>query len=81
MNDSKLLDFMVDRRQSGLRQSLVEAYKPAAMVEEIYLATYSRRPTARELAALEKELVVNRDLGAKRILWAVLNSQAFRFVE
>ena len=81
MNDSKLLDFMVDRRQSGLRQSLVEAYKPRAMIEEIYLATYSRLPSSRELDMLEKELVVNREQGAKRILWAVLNSQAFRFVE
>jgi hypothetical protein len=51
------------------------------IVEEIFLATLARYPTAREKAAALDSLkqAASRKEGAEDLMWALLNSPAFLF--
>ena len=53
---------------------------PARVVEQLYLATLSRRPTARELARLTAHVRQHRAQPRQAyadVLWALLNSSEF----
>lgn len=57
----------------------VAARTPAELVGEAYLRTFSRLPTAEEIADGEKYLKESVDLGAglRDLIWALLNSKEF----
>ena len=55
---------------------------PARIVEELYLAAYSRRPTEEELrigTALYENPETNRRGATEDLLWALLNTPEFVF--
>jgi hypothetical protein len=80
MNNSKMLDYMLTRPQAVMYKELAEASTPREKVETIFLCTYSRYPYPAELEVMTRE-VDQGPAGIKRVLWAVLNSQPYRFIE
>ncbi len=80
MNNSKMLDYMLTRSQAVMYKELAKASTPREKVETIFLCTYSRYPYPAELDAMTRE-VEQGAAGVKRVLWAVLNSQPYRFIE
>jgi hypothetical protein len=60
----------------------VQAKKPAKdMIEEFYLATVTRLPNAKEMAAAQKLLAAapNPQEGAEDLMWGLLNTKEFMF--
>jgi hypothetical protein len=67
----------------GRVQRLIREGKPdAPVIEELYLATLSRRPTAAEQkdAAALIHAAKSRDQGIQDLMWGLLNSREFLFV-
>ncbi|NNE93903.1 MAG: DUF1549 domain-containing protein [Verrucomicrobiales bacterium] len=58
---------------SVLRQALENSESPDEKIETLFLAVFSRRPTERERNTFEGEPVEN-------VVWVLLNSQQFRFL-
>ena len=79
MNAPRLHDKLTS--DDGAIRRLADSDKPwEAIVEELYLATFSRFPTEAErqsLAEVAAELTVNRRQGAEDLLWALFNSAEF----
>jgi hypothetical protein len=48
-----------------------------AIIEELFLSSLSRRPTAEEAEVARQLLQVDRNRGAENIQWALLNSAEF----
>jgi hypothetical protein len=68
--------------ESKRLQALLDAgQKPAGVVESIYLACLSRKPSPEEMQKLEAILAAepNARNAVDDILWAVLNSREFLF--
>lgn len=66
----------------GRVAKLIAAKKPTAeMIEELYLAVFSRRPTAAEQTAVEAYLAKEEDKrkALEDVLWSLLNSREFLF--
>ena len=68
-------------RRSVLRQDLGDAETPEEKIETIYLSMLTRYPSDAEMALLRKEVEANGDTGYENILWALVNSQNFRFIQ
>lgn len=67
----------------GRVQGLVRGGKPdAQVIEELYLATLSRRPTATELNEAGSLLrsAKSRGEGVEDLMWSLLNSREFLFI-
>jgi hypothetical protein len=71
------------RDGNGRLQKLIRAKaKPLALLEELFLATYSRRPTNEETVRLLATIPEDTQKAAQAfedILWALLNSKEFLF--
>ena len=68
--------------ETGRLSTLAKANKPEPeILEELYLATMSRRPRADELAEIEQLLreAPTRGEGLQDLLWTLLNSSEFVF--
>ncbi|MDX1979069.1 MAG: DUF1553 domain-containing protein [Bryobacteraceae bacterium] len=77
---SKIVNERVLARDgSRVEQLLKEAPDNRALVEGIYVATISRRPTAEESAAALKAVEADRKTGAENLQWALINSPEFIF--
>jgi hypothetical protein len=81
MNATRLQTMLTDSkgRASRLAKSTLT---PTQVLEELYLACYSRLPTSEELAIAGKALDVelaNRQSAIEDILWSLLNSAEFVF--
>ncbi len=81
MNSTRLQAMLIDSkgRASRLAKSTLT---PAQIMEELYLACYSRLPTADEAAIAGKALdvgVANRQSAIEDVLWSLLNSAEFVF--
>lgn len=67
----------------GRIANLLKEKKPMKeIVEDLYLAAYSRAPTADELAAVEPYLAASQDKvqpALEDVLWTILNSKEFMF--
>lgn len=67
---------------SNLAGRLVAIEDPAALAEELYLAIFTRRPTADESAAVAAYLAESgsdRGTVVPELIWAMLSSNEFRF--
>lgn len=67
---------------NGRAKKLVDAQRsPAEMVEEIYLAAYSRppRPDERTSASSYIEVATDRNKAVQDLVWAILNSREFMY--
>lgn len=53
--------------------------KPLAMIEELYLATFARFPTAPEIINAEAHIAKDPDVrkGVEDVLWSLVNSQVW----
>jgi hypothetical protein len=84
MNNQAIHDRIGDRDAGTLRQAL-KRQRHADVAETLYLATLTRRPTAAELAIIEREIrqerarFENADLRPvwQDLFWALLNSNEF----
>lgn len=68
-------------RNGRVRAALAAKQAPEAMLEELFLRAYSRRPTATESERLLAAVAASQDKAAAwhDIYWAVLNSKEFTF--
>jgi len=80
MNGSTIADAIMDPkgRVAGLIAAKADDGK---LVEEVYLATLCRLPTAKERVKAEKHIQTAKDRteGAQDLMWALVNSPAFLF--
>lgn len=81
MNSTKLQEMLVDKagRATRLASSTLE---PRAIVEELYLASYSRLPGAEEMQLSLQAYTApgaTRQTATEDILWSLLNSAEFVF--
>ena len=70
------------RSGEGRLAALVKAKKTdAEMLEELFLATLSRSPSAAEIAEVKKELAdaADKEEVWRDLCWALLNSKEFSF--
>jgi hypothetical protein len=77
-------DSVVQKIRSGdgtLARLLKQKKSDSAVIEELYLATLSRLPSGKEMAALKKELADSegKELFFRDLFWALLNSKEFAF--
>jgi mono/diheme cytochrome c family protein len=81
MNSNKLQEMLISNlgRATRLAKSTL---KPEQILEELYLACYSRLPTVEESAIAGKALnvdAVKRQAAIEDVLWSLLNSAEFVF--
>ena len=64
-----------------LDQRLKEGKTPQQIIEELYLRTLTRKPTDKEMAALNGVLVNEKDPKPvlEDVFWSLLNSREFVF--
>ncbi len=76
-----LVNNKIAARGGRLEKLLAEGKSDAELIEEIFLAGVSRRPTPQDQSdaqALLKE-AASREAGAQDLMWSLLNSQEFLF--
>ena len=80
INGDTLAQKIADKN-GRLQRALDGKAEPAAMLEDLYLAAYSRKPTAAERSRLLDRITTAPDVAAvwHDLYWAVLNSQEFTF--
>ncbi len=81
MNSTKLQGMLVDAKGRAARLAKSDA-KPAQIVEDIYLACFSRLPDAEEMKIASKAIdvgVQRRQAGIEDVMWSLLNSAEFVF--
>jgi len=81
MNSNKLQDMLTSSKGRVTRLAK-STQTPPQIVEELYLASYSRLPTAEEAAIAGKAIDVgsaNRQAAIEDVLWSLLNSAEFVF--
>jgi len=81
MNSTKLQEMLISSKGRVTRLAKSDL-KPEQIMEELYLACYSRLPTAEEVAIAGKALdvgVANRQAAIEDVLWSLLNSAEFVF--
>lgn len=77
---SKVVTSRIDAAQGGALKSLLDTVSDdRQLVERIFLATISRRPTRAEVEVGIKTLASGRTRGAENLQWALLNSPEFLF--
>ena len=77
---SKVVTDRVNSSKGGLLASLLDKTPDdKALVEQLYLHTVSRKPSAPELAVGLEAVKKNRRSGAENLQWALLNSPEFLF--
>jgi hypothetical protein len=81
MNSTKLQEMLAGKEGRAARLAKSDL-KPEQIVEELYLACYSRLPEADEMAIARKAVDVgekDRQAGIEDVLWSLLNSAEFVF--
>lgn len=80
--NGKVLTQWVKVQKGGRLEKLLKADPPKSndqIVDELYLATLSRPPTAEERSIAAKQIADYREIGAEDVLWALANSLEFLF--
>jgi hypothetical protein len=69
------------RARSGAARKLADSEKkPAAIIDELFLAALSRRPTEAELTKMLEAFTDNdRRVAVEDVMWAILNSKEFLY--
>lgn len=80
LTQSKVVTERVNSAQGGLLSVLLEKTPDnKALVEQVYLHTVSRKPSAPEMQVGLEALQKDRRRGAENLQWALLNSPEFLF--
>ena len=78
LNAPEIAEKLGHRR--GRARALAQAdLPPEKIVEELYLATLSRMPTAEEQSLMSQAFGDGAESGAEDVLWALLNTREFMF--
>jgi len=72
---------MLMNPNSVLSQEIKSAEDSDSMIDTIYLSVLSRYPTLQEKSLLRDEIAVSGDDAPRSIVWALLNTQQFLFVQ
>ncbi|MGV3661332.1 MAG: DUF1553 domain-containing protein [Prosthecobacter sp.] len=81
MNSTKLQDMLVDKTGRAARLAKSDT-QPPKIIEELYLASYSRLPEAEEMNIALKAFVApgaTRQTAIEDVMWSLLNSAEFVF--
>ena len=70
-----------DSAKACVPESRTPTVQPSAIIEELYLATVSRFPTAQEQELMQRSLTETDDRrkAVEDILWTLLNTREFVF--
>jgi sugar lactone lactonase YvrE len=79
MESKVVTERVLARNNSRVEQLLKTAASDDAVVEQIYLATLSRRPSAQESRLALSAMKQDRTRGAENLQWALINSPEFLF--
>ncbi len=64
-----------------LRQSIEKAGTPDQKIDAIFLGTLARYPSAEERSLIKTELATDAKEGFGNVVWALLNTRSFAFVQ
>lgn len=81
MNSSKLQDMLVDKNGRAARLAKSDTLPPK-IIEELYLACYSRLPEAEEMSIALRAFALpetTRQTAIEDVMWSLLNSAEFVF--
>lgn len=67
--------------KSVLRKNLADAKEPVQKIKVIFLSILGRMPTQAELAAANREVRDSGEKGYGNIVWALLNTREFMFIQ
>jgi uncharacterized protein YdcH (DUF465 family) len=68
-------------RHSVLSKEIEAADDSDSLVDAVYLSMFSRTPTDEERALLRDEIAAAGDESARRLVWTLLYTQQFLFVQ
>ena len=68
-------------RNSLLRKNLAEVEEPEERLEVIFVTILNRRPTQQETDIVLPHMQANGDSGVRDVIWALLNTRQFMFVQ
>jgi hypothetical protein len=78
MMSSPIVDKRVSADQKNRVSELLKSGKSdEEMIEELFLASISRRPTMEEVEVARRLLAEDRNVGMENIQWSLLNSAEF----
>jgi hypothetical protein len=81
MINGPLVHGKVRDAKNRLRQLTAAGRKPADVVQELYMAAFSRKPSEPEMQAAVKHIQSSDDpmRGLEDVCWALLNANEFLF--
>jgi hypothetical protein len=72
---------MLTNKDSLIFRNMEKVTSPAEKVEAMFLSILSRRPTLQEKEIAKKQLGSNGDGGYANMIWALINTREFSFVQ
>ena len=72
---------MLTNKDSLIHRTLKTARDPAEKTEMVFLSILSRHPTLREKDIAKKEIQAHGDDGYSNMIWALINTREFTFVQ
>lgn len=72
---------MLTNKDSLILRTMEKVKSPADKVEVVFLSILSRKPTFREKDITKKQLAEHGDSGYQNIIWALINTREFCFVQ
>ena len=72
---------MLTERTSLIFRAIDAAKDPAAKVDTVFLAIMNRLPTLQEKDIAKREITAHGDEGYANMIWALINTREFIFVQ
>jgi hypothetical protein len=72
---------MLTNKDSLIHRNIAKGKDPADKVEVVFLSILNRKPTLLEKDIAKKELTANGDEGYSNMIWALINTREFSFIE
>lgn len=72
---------MLTNKDSLIFRNMEKVTSPADKVEAMFLSILSRRPTLQEKDIAKKQLSSNGDSGYSNMIWALINTREFSFLQ
>lgn len=72
---------MLTNRQSLIFRAMDKFDKPEEKTEALFLSVMSRKPTERELEIARREVEANGEQGYANMIWALINTREFIFIQ
>lgn len=72
---------MLTNKDSLIHRTISQAKDPAEKVEAVFLSILNRKPTLGEKDIAKRELTANGDEGFSNMIWALINTREFSFIQ